>query len=78
MTEFNVSFNLVVMDRQKTQAEIAGAVNISVVWLNKIVNGKVKRFTDIGLARKIEEASGGRYKAEDLVPGLKEYVRDHK
>jgi transcriptional regulator with XRE-family HTH domain len=59
----------------KTQPEIALEVGISVTWLSNIVNGRNKRPIDIDLAQRIEKASDGRYRAVDLIPGLKEYVQ---
>lgn len=47
---------------------------VSEVWLSLLLSGK-KRTKDVDLARRIELASQGKYKAIDLVPALKKFVK---
>lgn len=53
--------------------EIAKMAGISEVWLSLLLSGK-KKTKDIELARKIEIASQGEFKAVDLIPALRKFV----
>ncbi|MHB8109791.1 MAG: hypothetical protein ACYDHW_07135 [Syntrophorhabdaceae bacterium] len=56
-----------------THKEIAKMAGISEVWLSLLINKK-KQTKDVELARRIEIASQGEFKAVDLIPALKKFV----
>lgn len=54
------------------QAELARKLNITPIYLNSILHKR--RVPSIDLAIRIEKESGGKIKATDLRPGIKDIV----
>lgn len=54
------------------QVELAKKIGVTAIYLNSILHGRRK--PSIELALKIEKESGGKIKATDLRPGIKDIV----
>jgi transcriptional regulator with XRE-family HTH domain len=56
------------------QTELAKRLNITAIYLNAVLHGR--RTPSIDLAIKIEKESGGKIRATDLRPGIKDIVNN--
>lgn len=61
----------------KKLKEIAAEAGISTSHLCRVIHGKGK-LKNVAVALRIEEASCGQVKAEELIPDLKDYFEEGK
>lgn len=56
------------------QRELARRCKISETYMSQVLNGKA--VPSLALAMKIQKQSGGKYRVVDLIPRLKEVVKE--